>query len=533
MSGLSIKYPEQAPAWLADWLSDKELRVLFKPGIISAACGALARPGGGLTLSWEKDFLQARIGVFTCTWRCQNAVWRPHCNCNYPDAYCLHSYAAGLLLAEVCRQQGWSQANINPKPLPASKPQLKAAVQRSFMLDLFSDEKPPQRKMSLEVEADFHHEPGRVGLRFYTREEDRRQLLKLGNVYMYAGDLLQENRWNPRSWPEADSEFLKWVIAPLRKIPLRQHDLRMLNLSAEDFFAWRKRWSGQPQRFLSRSTQEFIAPPGGELPARLIIEIEALAEGWRIKPVFIFPDGHRRQPHEIMRQLVNDPNRLEIRRQLLAWEPPIAWATLNHWFGSSKPLLLGTGENLTRLNEILQGRFDLLEGKCLEKVLVNSSEIGILADFKLGKFQVSCSFQGEKVPLEQEWPPCSRIEKSANGFKVQITAADEQALQLREDLRAFGKRLGQIQEFQVQLQGNLKNAMELRDFWRSLPAALSKQIAPSLKGLLQGEPGELTTELNLRGQGGLLELGINWQQNGISIPAAELQNALRYQQPVM
>ncbi|MDD3953177.1 MAG: DEAD/DEAH box helicase, partial [Lentisphaeria bacterium] len=391
---------------------------------------------------------------------------------------------------------------------------------------------PPKRELRLEVEADYHHEAGRVGIRFYALEDGRRQLLKLGNVHMYAGDLQHEKRKNLRSWPEKDQEFLKWVIAAIRKGAPRNHDLLMLNLDAEEFLTWRKRWSGQPQRFLNRDTQQAIPPPGPVTPARLIVELSKQNECFRITPFFIFPDGRRRQPYEIMRQLENDPNRIEVRRQLLAWSPPITWPVLNHWF-SSKPLLLEPRQFISKLSEILQGRLDLLEGDCVKKISSTAADAELYADFQQGKFQISCGFQGNKVSLRGEWVPVSRIEADGNGFQVLYTAPDEQALLLREKLLALGKRLGQIQECQVLLEGTLKNAAELKAFWKSLPATAIKHHAASLQGLLQDDAALLTTQLNLRGEGGLLELGVHWQLGGTSIPAEELQTALRYEQSVM
>ncbi len=532
MSGLPIQYPENPPSWLSSWVSDKDLRAMFLPGIISAACSALAKPGGTYVLSWAEDFLQARIGVFTCTWRRVDGVWRPRCNCHYPNGFCLHSYSTGLLLAEACRQQNWQRPSASVLRVAPAAQAPQATEQPNFMSTLFSSETPPKREMRLEVEADFHHEAGRAGIRFYAWEGGRRQLLKLGNVHMYAGDLQHEKRKNLRCWPEKDQEFLQWVIAAVRKGAPRNHDLLLLNLDADEFLAWRKRWSDQPQRFLNRDTQQAIPPPGPVTPARLIVEMSKQKEGFRITPFFIFPDGRRRQPYEIMRQLENDPNRIEVRRQLLSWSPPISWPVLNHWF-SSKPLLLDTKQILSKLSEILQGRLDLLEGDCVKKVDGISADAELYADFQQGKFQISCGFQGNKVSLQGDWVPVSRIEADANGFQVLRKAPDEQALLLREKLLALGKRLGQIQEFQVVLEGTLKNAAELKAYWKSLPRGTIKHHTASLNGLLQDDPGLLTPQLNLRGQGGLLELGVSLQLGGVSIPAQELQSALRYQQSVM
>ncbi|MFA6930988.1 MAG: DEAD/DEAH box helicase, partial [Lentisphaeria bacterium] len=534
MSDLSIQHPETPPEWLAEWLLEKEFRALFKPGIITATSSVLLKPGSTYTLRWGVDFLQAQIGVFTCTWRRTDGLWRPKCGCHYPDPFCLHAYAAGILLRKVCQQQAWQSPAAAPvRRLPPMKPGQPVRLQQgNFLGNLFSDATPEKREMRLEVEVDFHHEPGRVGIRFYALEEGRRQLLKLGNVYTYGCDLLHENRKMLRNWPPHDQKFLTWLIQTLKQNYPRNRDLILLNLNAEEFLSWRKRWAEYPDRFLNRDTQQCILPPGQVVPARLIVELTRQNERYRITPFFVFLDGRKRQPYEVLRQLENDPNRIEVRKQLLTYQPPIPWPVLNEYF-SSKPFFLEKHQIPARLSDILQGRLDLLEGEEVEKITSNTAEVELFADFQLGKFLLSCRFDGQKLPLQREWAPVSRISPSEKGFQVAILKASPQSLELREKLLAFAARLGQVQESQVALDGSPKNASELRKFWQSLPEGITKKQAASLNGLLQESLGELTVQLNLRGQSALLELGLGWQLSGVPISAGDLQTALRHEQAVV
>ncbi|MDY0176435.1 MAG: DEAD/DEAH box helicase [Lentisphaeria bacterium] len=533
MCALNIQCPPQAPPWLENWFSDAELIGKFKPGLRNAANRALAQPGKSFVLHWEADLLSSRMDSFSCSWRFSEGQWRPSCHCNFPDDYCLHAFAAGLLLREACRQKGWPHPSLGAARQPSSlTPARAVSCKVQPELDFGADMKASgteRQRLQLEVEADFRHEPGKVGLRFYAKSEGMRQLLRLGQLREHAIYLKQERP--SADWPEQDQRFLLWLQQHLPAMKSSTHKLLMLVISEESFLQWRRRWCELPGRFLERHSQQAIAAPGQTVPTKLIFELQKQGQRYRITPYFVFPDGKRRQPYQLLRELENDPGRILTRELLHDYKPPVSWAQLNRHF-SSKPLLFSAAELLEAAPELLQGRLDLLQGEPLETRRQQSIMPGLQADYQAGKFVLSCYFAGKNLPLRGEWAPQSRLQSLPGGaFRLHIFEPTKEALSFRQSLLEFGQaQRAELQQERLLFSANAKNALSLREFFHSLPATLEKRHAAALQALLHGEGLEPVLQLELSERAGLCELQPQLELGGKRIALDELRRLWRDKQ---
>ena len=524
MCALNIKYPQQAPSWLKSWFSDAELFAKFKPGLRNAAVRALAQPGKVFALHWDEGLLTSNIDNVSCSWRFSDGHWRPKCHCNFPDDYCLHAYLSGLLLREACRQSGWPHPSLiaqrRPGPLFPEKPACQTQLELDF--GAASSAENFRKHLQLEVEADFRHESGKVGLRFYAKEQGMRQLLRLGRLREHAIYLKQGKP--AADWSEQDQSFLLWLQQHLPVMKSSTHKLLMLVISEDDFLQWQRRWAEQPGRFIDRQSQQPIAAPGEIVPARLIFELSKHEERYRITPYFVFADGQRRQPYQLIRQLDNDPGRILLRELLRDYEPPVSWAQLNRHF-SSKPLFFSAEELVNTVPGLLQGRLDLLQGESLEVRHEQTLMPSLQVDCKSGKFMLSCRLAGQSLSLRSEWAPLSRLQSMSGGrFRLHVQTLADEAHRLKQRLLNFAKvRRAELQESCLLLNANAQNASYLREFFLSLPASVEKRYADSLNNLLQEIVSEPVLQLDISRRAGLCELQMQVDVAGQNIALSELR----------
>ena len=171
----TIEYPDTPPEWLKLWPSEAEIRSLFPEGIRRLAYRFMgSEPRKGLV--WSPAQLRVNIGNQQATWRLQGTQWRRSCTCGYHSDRCPHAYIAACLLNEVIRHEGWRGKESRA---PAAKRDRGTGTSAPRSAPPPAGHRPSRRPASsdrarketavLEVEADFHHEPDTVVMRFYRR----------------------------------------------------------------------------------------------------------------------------------------------------------------------------------------------------------------------------------------------------------------------------------------------------------------------------------------------------------------------------
>ena len=533
MPNFPIIHPPEKPAWLQDWLSPQDFRARFTRGVINAACDFLLKPGTAPILHWLPDGFRAQIGTACATWRCRAGSWQTSCSCNYPDQHCLHAYGAGFLLNEVCRRKNWSLAGeaAGKPPLQQVPSAPEPTLRQGFLPNLFSEQPAGQprtaRKCILEVEADLQHQAGRVGIRFYCRENDLRRLLKLGTVLGYIRDLSDPQRCDFRCWPEQDRLFMRFVLPFIKQGFPRNNDFTMLNIAAEEFQAWRKKWQVAPERFLNRATQEVILPPGLGTPVRQHVELKEDGDFIIVTVLFTFPNGEQRQPRQIFRSLGNDPNCPINRRELLQFRPPIPWPVLSRNFERG-PQRIPRRQAGPRLRELLAGRLDLIAaGPCVIRHEQQSERAELFISQRPGAFLLSCLVDGKPVPVNETPAPKSSISEQEGKFLVHIYDCAALCRPIQQALTEFVQsRRGSLEGHQAVIPDNRQNALALQDFWQSLPPGLNKNCLPTLSSLLKQQPEELSATFHGRERQNFVEVSCTLQAAGQTFTAADLKSAL-------
>ena len=112
------------PAWLEAW---PDMATLDYPQPIKLLALRIVNAEKDLLLSLTKKSLAATIGAHRCTWKLQDdGQWKRTCTCGYKNDRCAHTYAAYLMLKQICLDMEWDfpQANISARPAtPAKRPQ--------------------------------------------------------------------------------------------------------------------------------------------------------------------------------------------------------------------------------------------------------------------------------------------------------------------------------------------------------------------------------------------------------------------------
>ena len=520
MPRLPINYPDQMPEWLDQWPGEQELKEVFSEGI-RRYCFRVLEQDRIAGLDWTEDRLSLSVGQQQAVWRLVGREWRRNCTCGYVNDRCVHLYAAARVFEEVLREKQWGNRG-RKKPIVsgqrsggASHPQSRAdarPVGRRGRRALVSR---GEGELRLEVEVDFHHVPGKAGLRFYVNDEGRRHLCRMQQV-LNAGLRMGDRRF-AEGWSRDDRRFLKWLASQIRSGTSVKQNLEMHLLPERQFAQWLERWEDVPGRFIERATQEAIA---SERPSvRMRIELEDQGEWVTIVALVITPTGNRYPVHEVLELLQTGQRDVVLDGQMLQFDPPLSWELIGEVFSRRSPRMrrVHISEHLPNL---LEGRLDLVSGRTVKH-----------RDHR-GKVRLHVSADGADVLI------ASRIGSAAIRPDSSIAAGA-----IAEEGRSFvittytSPFLDTVREFLIDLEGvaqedarariagQPKRIAEFVRRWRELPEEISRTCDAELEALL-GDGAALVPTLAVEERGSFLQLAVGWQCGSMDVGNSELNDAL-------
>ena len=515
-----VEYPPTAPLWLDRWPPERVIRELFAEGVRRLAYRFL-----GLErrrrLAWTADRLVFELGNQQATWRWDGAKWRRSCSCGYTNDCCAHTYAAACVLLEVLRQEHWTAAATGSPPaakaVEAGPPEAPLAAAAAPEALAKAPHGSPPQPSCLEVEADFHHEPDRVILRFYRRVEGRRELLRLQTLT----NLAVQARFGGVAvrWSAADEAFLKWLAPQLQRRSEVRSNLQVLKLFKADFDHWLERWEDNAGRFIERSSQQGVSRRGMQ-PAHLVIELADEGEWVRIGAVLVLPSGARQPFHAIFQNLAAGGQESIVSGEILKFQPPLSWDLLTRVFSRKDPRM--RREHLCEhLSDLLEGRLDLVEGACVRREPVQDRTLLVEAVPDGSDVLLRATVAG--LPVTDDGAVAAGIHSDDTGFVVEI--CDTAAVRgLREAFKALGATAAGGGRMRVP---GVPQKMELlRQTWAQLPPAVSRRVHPALQALLEGSR-EVLACVALREERNFVDLTVRWECGGVQVSDSEMREALR------
>lgn len=539
MNDLAIRHPELPPPWLAKWPGERDVRVLFKPAVRDLAAQLLLRPAY-MELRWDEEKLVANVGGVTVSWQLgHDGLWKRRCSCPATHEFCPHSYAACWMLADVCRRQGWQRpGNAEPKAGPGRPSATPVPLQRPEHRpggvgvggDLFGSGVPQPLASNLVVEADFRHEPPLVTLRFYVVSDDVRALASLSSLRNHAAGAAG-NLPGRRRWLEADRAFLVWLPQHLRRLGPGDLQLQVLKIQEAEFERWRERWQAVPGRFIERTSQQALPPPGQNMPVRQRIVLRDLGEWIEIAALFDFPGGRSCSAHELLASLSQGDNGSPELHDVFKYHPPVSWKTMQEFFLHRSPQMR-SDKFCANIGRLLEGRLELVEGECVEKRIIRDLVASVRFDGDIGQFSLRCQVQGGDLPLQGEYPRPAEISRPVPGqIRIVLHELVPVAAQARAALLELAGSHPQAKQANgaVVLPASAEHAVRLKQFWDALPDGVQKSCAPALQPLLKGE-GALRAALFGNTQGQVVDLQVTWNLDGHEVSRQLLNEAKQHGQ---
>lgn len=533
---LAFAYPETPPAWLERWPSEAELAAAFPPGIRNYAGRAMSQTPAR-RLDWTADRLQASFGMQRVTWQLVETGWRRTCTCGYVNDRCVHAYLAARMFNQVLRQENWDRSPVAPggggggdKPAPLRPVPAPAALRPrptmawSAQDDLFQHAvtaTAAARTQRLEAEADFHHAPGEVTLRFYRTVDGVRSLLRMQAVR----NLGFQARQQPPSGaaaalPPPDREFLAWLLPHLNTREILRENLQVLKVPRETFRDWLADWVAVPDRFLDRATQQPVAVRADAARAELHFELAATEDGRaELAAVIRFPDGRQRCFCELMQQLAAGSGQVLVDGQLFELDFPVSRRLLAEIYARKNPRM-----PLEKVSELLpvlvENRLDLVRGP---RVRHAQAEAGLRLEAVSEGADVLLTLRlGQAVAPLDAASAGGTVRRENGGWVITGYLAPE-----LDAVRRILLRLPHTREPSgaLRIAGNPAAMAALAAVWNVLPPAVEKAAAPDLLGLL-GAPAEPTPELRLTEHRGFVDVQLSWSAAGVRFDDRDVQEAV-------
>jgi superfamily II DNA or RNA helicase len=518
-----VEYPKTAPVWLDRWPPERVIRELFAEGIRRLAYRFL-----GIErrrhLSWTADRLVLELGNQQATWRWDGREWRRSCSCGYTNDRCAHTYAAACVLAEVLRQEQWTEpgapnapnATVEPAVIALPEARFAPAAEAPALGLVKASSAGPPPSAELEVEADFHHEPGMVILRFYRRVEGRRELLRLQTLNNLA--IQARSGGAPARWSRGDGDFLKWLAPQLGRRSEVRSNLQVLKLLKAEFDHWLERWEDAAGRFIERASQQGVSRRGLQ-PAHLLIELTDEGEWVRIGAVLVLPSGARQPFHTVFQRLAAGGAESLVSGEILKFRPPLSWDLLTRVFSRKDPRM--RREHLCEhLADLLEGRLDLVEGASVRREPVADRTLLVEAVPDGSDVLLRATVAG--VPVTGDGVAAVGIRSEGTGFVVEV--CDSAAIRgLCAAYTALG--VSAAGGGRMRVPGVPQRMEALRQAWAQLPPAASRRVHPALQALLEGSP-EVLARVALREERSFVDLSVRWECGGVQISDTEMREAL-------
>lgn len=501
----TVIYPDSAPAWLAHWPTESDIRSMFPEGVRRVAYRLMVAERRK-TLSWDERRLVLDIGNQQVTWRLRGETWRRSCSCGYINDRCPHAYISACLLNEILRHEKWGTREVAPgsSPIRRETDHSKAAVAqaetepRAAANQARSHDRSPAR---IEVEADFHHEPDTVALRFYRRTGDRRELLRMQTV----ATLAKRARAGTTSthWSYDDWRFLKWLSAQMKRRPEVRANLQVLKLSRRQFDLWLDRWQSVAGRFIERASQQQIGPRGRQ-PASLVFELRPEKEWVRIAAVLLLPSGRREPFHDVFQQLAAGGQDSVVSGEILQFTPPVSGDLLTRVFSKKDPRM--RREHICEhLPNLLEGRIDLLEGPAVRRRHATGEKVRLTASQDGADIVLTASVGGQPVTMDGSISGNMVLERGTFVVTIYETPGIQAVRDMISDLDATAEGKGRYR-----VQGSTGQVAALRESWQHLPDSVVRKTHPELKQAL-GEPGRLRAALAVQETRNFVDVSVAWE----------------------
>jgi superfamily II DNA or RNA helicase len=561
----SLTHPETPPDWLEQWPDETALKTQFPPRLREMAWRA-TRNTPPRALAWTADALTCMFGVQRVTWRWRDGDWRRSCTCGYVNDCCVHAWAVARLFTEIVRERGWrrgaaaipilpparpldSLLDEVPRAAPPPPPVMRRPVpvtSGSFFIGtepararppalastpvqpalFFTDGAvarpalPLPLSAKLEVEADFHHEPGAVTLRFYQTVNAERRLLRLQQLLNLCLRV-RHSEVAAREWSEDDRCFLAWLAPRLDRRLVMRENLQVHKLARDQFDAWLAEWLTVPGRFIERASQRPVVLAGAA--SALHVELDDEADGWvRLTAVATAPTGRRFPLHELFADLAAGRTAAMAEAGLAGYQPPLGWDRLKELFGRKAPRM--RREHVAEhLPVLLDGRLDLLRGptvSSVEKTVPLTLEVA--ADGAGAKARLSL----DGLTLTPERLPAAAILDAAPdgaGWVVTRLVSPELSAVRGWLVTADAKPDA---EGWWRVPGTAVAMGRLAEGWNGLPSTLERCVTPELAGLF-GPAIVVAPSLRLRDGDAFVDLAVEWRANGLALGDDEVRVALK------
>ncbi len=514
--------PETRPDWLDKWPAKDEILALFSPGICQLGRRILMRERIR-QLTWNATSLTLEIGEQRASWRLAGDQWRRSCSCGYRNGECAHTYAAAMLFLDICRKHGTLPAS-HKSPAPRPPRTGTAPASQTAPSPPNSRASTPQPALQhLVAEADFHHQPGYVTLRFYVNEAGRRRLLRMQQLLNLA--LRAKNTGDVAGpWSAHDRSFLCWLASQLRNKPETIQNLQVLKMPQRMFDNWLDHWESQPERFIERQSQQCLSRQG---PAtRLTIELSDAGPKVEIAAIVLGPGGRRYHFHEIFKMLASGKRDLVLDGQLTEFVPPISMDLLCELFSRKSPHM-AKDKVCEYLPHLIENRLDIVTGPIVEHRR------------QKGRPSLHAEAEGADILIE------ARVD-NAPLFPDSTTAAGH--IDRRNDIFVItlyeGDDLNTVRNFlrdlplercksgKWRLQGSPEQVEALVRGWDCLPPSVAKTASPQLSGLLT-TPLTPLAELSIHENGRYFDTTVGWTCADMPVPDRDMRDALRQNRAIL
>ena len=524
-----------------------------------------------LLLSLTKKSLAATMGAHRCTWKLQeDGQWKRSCTCGYKNDRCAHTYAAYLMLKQVCQDMEWDfpQANLTAKPTPAPnrpQPPMMAPLsahptpqqqhpnanprQADFFSEMFSQraQQPPAPRTfpppkpqapaakattpaQLTVELEFIPDFKGMKVRFYFVTGGMRNLMDLAKV-RFEASLVKADKENGThtseyTWSKQDSDFLIWVLPQIRALGIPGRPMTLLPVSPADKQIWLKKWASNPGRFIEKRSQQPFNPLNLQRFVSMHFELSRHGENLHVYPVMMAEDGTRHYVNKLLNAMHEDAS--GYTKELMdAFKPPLPWNILFRYYQYG-PANIQFSDAQRQLPPLIDGHFELIRNsEDVVETIVREPKVGIEAstDSK-GNFQLTVVVDGRRLHLANHSGGQAISIRVQNG-KLHIETFSNETLDTIKAMLREAKE--QLQESYVEASGlvfraNVQNAEKLVQIWNTIPHNIKKLYTASVSGLFNGQAEATKVEISLQDKGQLADISFRCTCNGSPIPGSAIWN---------
>ncbi|MBP5638061.1 MAG: DEAD/DEAH box helicase [Victivallales bacterium] len=549
LSAADIPHPSTPPSWLASWPTQSQLEAQF-PYAIRKMAILLTTSLKEASVEWDDTTIRAKMNGQMCTWRFDGAKWVKRCTCRAPETQCPHVYMTCLLLQRIFIEEHWityNRSDVQTASLPQQKTPNRPSMppRQQDLPGLTNNGQPMTRQPAgagffhedttnqvkrhqLEVEADFKHEPPKVTIRFYDKENDERGLMSLATLYNISFRISQKHAVFS-DWSDRDQAFLGWLFPTIAKIPWQARTINVLKIPRETFTQWQVRWQSDASRFIERDSQQVLQYSEFSVPQGFSVELIPEGEVVKLLASFILPNGEKVAVHDFFSYLEKSPEHNRLAHELKTYHPPIPWPVLEQHF-REKPPRMKRALIPGHLSDLLNGHLEIVHGDCVSFKNFTTDHLELYAGSGDNYFFISLLQDGRPINLTS--PPTAKATIHDNGSHFTIVLPDAKTIApIQQTLRDLPFP-AQCQETKAIIPASDSGARLLKNVWASLPGDIRRNYSPSVKGILENRPApvKIVPLISIRQGGPVCEIDLEWTCEGTKLTQGQLVSISRSQQ---